>query len=574
MIHSQHENIDPTVTNSNGHELSIVLAGTQGENPSQGCQNARYSLHPRPTPNPKYTLPHALLTEADTQHEPTCFSNANKQHHWRTAMNEELNALIKNGIWSLVPYDPSMNVVGCKWVFRVKRKADGTIDRYKARLVAKGFHQQKGVGYTETFSPVVKPTTIRTVLSLAVSNGWEARQLDVSNAFLHGHLKEEVYVIQAPGFLDSFQPHHVCKLYRSLYGLKQAPQAWFQCLSSSLLQLQFVGSKMDSSLFVFNDRTTMIYVLVYVDDIIITGNNSAAIGKVISTLSSTFALKDLGILHYFLGIEVVPHSGGLILSQRKYIIDLLKRSHLADIKPIDTPMASSSKLSKSDGEPLSNPQQYRSILGTLEYVTLTRPELSFFVNKVCQFMHNPTSEHWVSVKRILRYLKKTISHGLFLSHAIQAFCDADWAGCLNDCRSIGGFAIYLGCNLVSWSAKKQHTVARSSTEVEYHAIANTSTEIIWFSSLLQELGISTSTSPVLWCDNLGATYLSANPIFHARTKHVEINYHFVRDQVSARKLSVKFISTKDQRADIMTKPLSSPHFTFIIDKLRVQERST
>ncbi|XP_021824947.1 uncharacterized protein LOC110765996 [Prunus avium] len=372
----QHDNIAHNVTNSSGLESVVHLAGNQRGNPSHGRNDTRYNLRPKPPPNPKYTIPHALLTEATSQHEPTCFSEANKHKHWRAAMNDELNALIHNGTWSLVPYNPSMNVVGCKWVFRVKRKVDGTIDRYKARLVAKGFHQQEGVDYTETFSPVVKATTIR--------------------------------------------------------------------------------------------RSIIIYVLIYVDDIIITGNNGAAINNVISTISLQFALKDLGKLHYFLGIEVIPQSGGLLLSQRKYILDLLKRSDLADMKPTHTPMASSTKLSKIGGEPLANPQQYRSIAGALQYVTLTRPELAFSVNKVCQFMYNPTTEHWTAVKRILRYLKHTLSHCLFLSkspsNGIQAFCDADWAGCPDDRQSTGGYVIYLGCNLVSWSAKKQPTVARSSTE--------------------------------------------------------------------------------------------------------------
>ncbi|XP_021829321.1 uncharacterized protein LOC110769611, partial [Prunus avium] len=298
-ILSQHDNIAHNVTNSSGLESVVHLVGNQRGNPSHGRNDTRYNLHPKPPPNPKYTIPHALLTEATSQHKPTCFSEANKHKHWRAAMNDELNALMHNGTWSLVPYNPSMNVVGCKWVFRVKRKTDGTIDCYKERLVAKGFHQQEGVDYTETFSPVVKATTIRTVLSIAVSHGWETRQLDVTNAFLHGHLNEEVYMIQPPGFVDDTKPHHVCKLHCSLYGLKQAPRAWFQCLSSCLLQLQFVGSKVDSSLFIFNDMSIIIYVLIYVDDIIITGNNGAAIANVISTLSLQFALKDLN----FLGIE-------------------------------------------------------------------------------------------------------------------------------------------------------------------------------------------------------------------------------------------------------------------------------
>ena len=221
---------------------------------------------------------------------------------------------------------------------------------------------------------------------------------------------------------------------------------------------------------------------------------------------------------------------------------------------------------------------YRSTVGAFQYVTLTRPDISYAVNKVCQLLKEPTEDHWSLVKRILRYLKETISHGLFIgSHStteLHAYSDADWAGCPTDRRSTGGYAIYMGQNLISWSAKKQHTIARSSTESEYRALANATAEVVWLQSLLQELGISQSKPPILWCDNLGATYLTVNPLFHARTKHIEVDFHFVRHLVSQRKLEVRFISTRDQIADIFTKPLTRCRHDMLKSKLKIIQKTT
>lgn len=236
-------------------------------------------------------------------------------------------------------------------------------------------------------------------------------------------------------------------------------------------------------------------------------------------------------------------------------------------------MSSSATLSLHSTQPEVDAVKYRSIVGALLYVTLTRPYITFAVNKVCQFMQSPREDHWQAVKRILRYLKHTADLGLLIRPSsnlqLHAFSDADWAGCPDDRRSTSGYAIYMGSSLISWSARKQRTVARSSTEAEYRALANATTELIWLQSLLQEIGFFPSSSHVLWCDNLGVTYLTANPIFHARTKHIEIDFHFVRDQVSRQLLQVKFISTKDQIADILTKPLSTQRFTLLCSKLNL-----
>jgi hypothetical protein len=252
-------------------------------------------------------------------------------------MQDEYDALIKQGTWSLVPPPTNHNIVGCKWVYKLKTHSDGSIARYKARLVAKGFHQQQGIDFDETFSPVIKPPTVRMIISLVVSLHWPLRQLDVSNAFLHGILKEEVYMSQPQGYTDPQNPHYVCKLHKSIYGLKQAPRAWFERFTGQLLQFGFVASTTDYSLFIYRTKTTIAYLLLYVDDIVLTSNTPTFFDQLIQHLSSVFELKDLGPLHYFLVIQVPRDSVGLNLSQAKYATALLHKHNMFHTKPISTP---------------------------------------------------------------------------------------------------------------------------------------------------------------------------------------------------------------------------------------------
>ncbi|KAM1069966.1 hypothetical protein ACFX15_001756 [Malus domestica] len=504
---------------------------------------------------------------SDLDYIPTTYLQASKHAHWRSAMQDEFNALQSTGTWTLVPPSSSYNVVGCKWVFRIKKNPDGTVERFKARLVAKGYHQQEGIDFQETFSPVAKPVTIRIILSLAVQFNWFLNQLDISNAFLHGDLKEDVYMQQPPGFSDPNLPHHVCKLRKSLYGLKQAPRAWFDKLFQALLRLGFQQSSSDASLFVLPGPTPVM-VLVYVDDILVTGPDSSLCTLFIQNLSAIFPVKDLGPLHYFLGLEIQRSSTGLFLHQTKYLLDLLGKTNMTGAKPCCTPLGST-KLDHS-GPFLSNPTEYRSFVGGLQYLTWTRPDISFAVNQICQFMHAPRDQHMQAAKRILRYLKGTVSEGLWFRKGathLTTFSDADWAGCLFDRRSTSGYNIFLGSNLISLSAKKQATVARSSTEAEYRSLAHTAAELTWICKIFRDLGFPLSQTPTLWCDNISAISLASNPVFHARTKHVEIDYHYIRELVLANLIKVHFVCSQDQLADIHTKSLSKSRFTALKSKL-------
>ncbi|CAA7017946.1 unnamed protein product [Microthlaspi erraticum] len=380
-------------------------------------------------PNPKYNLSARL---SDVPLEPRTVNQALKDKRWRGALSTEIDAFARNHTFDLVPRPLNHNVVGCKWIFTNKFFATGVFNRCKARLVAKGFNQQQGRDYTETFSPVIKATTIRIILDIAVSMSWPIQQLDVNNAFLQGTLEEEVYMEQPPGFVDKDHPSYVCKLNKAVYGLKQAPRAWYLELKAFLLSLGFKNSLADTSLFTLQVGKDFIYLLVYVDDILITGSTKAGIQRILNLLAERFSVKDPEDLNYFLGLEAHRTDEGLHLSQRKYIVDLLHKYNMVNAKPIGAPMASSPKLTLHSGVPLSDPLEYRKLVGSLQYLAFTRLDISYAVNRLSQFMHKPTQDHWQAAKRILRYLAGTPTHGIFFSAKnelkLHAFSDSDWGG--------------------------------------------------------------------------------------------------------------------------------------------------
>lgn len=534
---------------------------------------AQSSTHPMTTRAQTGSLkPKILATTLKPEPDPRTYKQALKHKHWQDAMTVEYNALVKNGTWSLVPCPTNVNVVGCKWIYRTKRKSDGSIERHKARLVAQGFSQQAGKDFFETFSPVVKPTTIRLVLSIALSNQWCLRQLDINNAFLNGELSEVVYMRQPKGFEDSHHPDHVCQLRKALYGLKQAPRAWFTKLKHYLVTQGFRACQSDTSLFVHHSAAATIYILVYVDDLIITGTDSGLINNFIINLNKVFALKDQGELHYFLGLQITRTSSGVQLTQEGYVRDILESTNMSAAAPITTPADPQHRLVRA-GDPFDDPALYRRTVGSLQYATITRPDITYAVNRVCQFMHSPTLDHWRAVKRILRYLAGTLSHSLHFSPtqatSFLAYSDAGWISDSDDSRSQFGYAIFHGSNLISWTSRKQKVVARSSTEAEYRSLAYTAAELLWLNILASELHVPITGSPLLLCDNVGAIFLSKNPVISTRSKHIALDFHFLRDQVDSGTLKIGHVSSVDQLADIFTKPLSKDRVSFLRSKLRV-----
>ncbi|CAL8159727.1 unnamed protein product [Prunus armeniaca] len=369
---------------------------------------------------------------------------------------------------------------------------------------------------------------------------------------------------QPQGFEDSAYPTHVCRLRKSLCGLKQAPRAWNAKFTGHLPALGFTVSHSDPSLCVKRVGLDSVILLLYVDDIILTGSKDSLVQEVIDELSAVFEMKDMGRLTYFLGLQISYHDNGdIFVCQTKYARELLAKAGMDTCRPCTTPCKPHCQLLASEGDSLSDPTIYRSIAGALQCLTFTRPDLCYAVNTVCQYMTQPSYLHFQLVKRILRYIHGTLDHGLTFTSGswdLHAYSDADWASDVNTRRSTTVFVVYLGNNPVSWQSKKQNSVSRSSTEAEYRALANTTADLAWVRQVLLDLKVFLPRPPTIHCDNLSALALSSTPVYHSRIKHLDIDFHFVRERVQKKDLIMQYIPTEEQVADIFTKELHGPIF--------------
>ncbi|CAM8888782.1 unnamed protein product [Rhodiola kirilowii] len=506
--------------------------------------------------------------------EPSSYNQAHTDPNWVEAMDKEIKALEANNTWILTELPAGKTLVDCKWVYKLKFKSDGTLERYKARLVARGFTQVEGLDYHDTFAPVAKMTTIRCLLAVAAVKHWPIYQLDVDNAFLHGTLDEEVYMKLPIGFYKKEKAAgKVCKLVKSLYGLKQASRQWFAKFSEAITAYGFQRSLNDYSLFTMNKDGEFLILLVYVDDVIITGTSSSMIGKVKQYIHDLFKIKDLGILKYFLGLEVARSDEGIFLNQRKYALELLEDHNLLQCKPAKTPMPSKHQLSLSAEPLLVDPLPYRKLVGKLIYMTITRPDLAYPIHILSQYMQNPTEEHWRAATRLLRYVKGAPAQGILFSAQssldLRTFCDADRATCPITRKSITGHCVLLGSSIISWKTKKQPVVSRSSTESEYRAMAVVCCELVWLARLLGDLGVEVPRPIPLYCDNKAAIHIAHNPVFHERTKHIEIDCHLVRSHILSSFISPLHVSTTEQPADIFTKSLQRDQLQHLCSKLGI-----
>jgi len=514
----------------------------------------------------------AFLLAITAGHEPYSYKEAILDDNWREAVSDEIVSLAKLGTWTVEDLPPGKKALGCKWVFRLKYKSDGTLERHKARLVVLGNNQTEGIDYSETFAPVAKMVTVRFFLQQVASMDWEVHQMDVHNAFLHGDLNEEVYMKFPPGF-RSEDNSKVCCLRKSLYGFKQAPRCWFAKLTTALKEYGFTQDISDYSLFVLERQDIRIHVLVYVDDLIITGSSITVINEFKSYLSSCFYMKDLGVLRYFLGIEVARSPAGIYLCQRKYAIDIISETGLLGVRPVSHPLPQNHKLAYASGKSMSDPSRYRRLVGRLIYLGTTRPELSYAIHTLSQYMQDPKPEHWEAALRVVRYLKSSPGQGILLrsntSLVLTGWCDSDFDSCPLTHWSLTGWFIQLGGSLISWKTKKHDVVSRSSAEAEYRAMADTVSELLWLRALLPALGIQCTAPIILHSDSLSAISLAANPVYHARTKHVGRDVHFVRDEIIGGTIATKHVSTTSQLADIMTKALGKREFEEFILKLGI-----
>lgn len=488
---------------------------------------------------------------------------------WNDAIEAEFNAHKRNNTWTAVPRKPDMKVISTKWVFAKKRNEHGEVTRWKARLVALGFLQMYGVDFFETYAAVANMNSIRILLSVCCAIGYVIEQLDVDTAYLNAELEEEVYIEIPQGlYVDS---KYVLKLNKALYGLKQAGNAWNKTIHKLIIDLGFKSCAGDMCIYVKQLGAEFVYVCLYVDDMIVAARKSDTVRDVKSAISSRFRIKDLGAVKHLLGMEIAydMSSREMTITQTQYINTITERFNQANARDTMNPCDPSVKLSKAncpkddeEKERMSK-KPYRSLVGCLMYVAqCTRPDVAYAVTHLSRFMENPGQEHWLAAIKILRYLKTTSDYGINYKSSTQAnapiaYCDADWGNNLDDRRSVSGVAIVMNGGPIVYKSKYQNTVALSSAEAEYLALSVCAQEIVWVRVMLQDLGFKPEGATQVWEDNQGSIALAQNTGYHARTKHVDIRHHFIREKVANHEIKLDYIATEHQLADAFIKSLGT-----------------
>lgn len=497
--------------------------------------------------------------------EPVNYSQAAKEGEWRKAMRVEIDAVERNNTWVLTELPTGRKAIDLKWIYKIKRDADGQIIKYKARIVAKGYVQKQGVDFEEVFAPVTRIETIRLLLALAAKNSWEVHHLDVKTAFLNGEIAEEVYVSQPEGFVKRGKERLVYKLLKALYGLRQAPRAWYSKLNRSLEDMGFVRCPYEQAVYSKKSGEEVLIIAVYVDDLLVTGSSLQVIEDFKKQMGCKFDMSDLGKLSYYLGIEVEQGKGYIQLKQSGYARKVLEKAGMSDCNSTKFPMDPKEVIHKDEKGVQVNATEFKSLIGGLRYLVHTRPDLAYSVGIVSRFMERPTVMHQNAAKRILRYVKGTIDLGLVYTkdsqnNMITGYSDSDLAGNVEDRKSTGGMVFYLNDSLVTWVSQKQRCVALSSCEAEFMAATAAACQAIWLRKLLTQITGRIIGPVTLFIDNKSALDLAKNPVFHGRSKHIDIRYHFIRECVEKGEIIVKHVRTDEQRADLLTKALSTVKF--------------
>ncbi|KAI5342994.1 hypothetical protein L3X38_010870 [Prunus dulcis] len=505
--------------------------------------------------------------------EPESFEEAAKDDSWKKAMEAEITMIEKNNTWELVDRPFDKPIIGVKWIYNTKLNLDGSVQKSKARLVPKGYSQKPGIDFNETFAPVARLDTVRTLVAVAAQSNWSMFQLDVKSTFLNGVLNEEVYVDQPSGFVIQGSEDKVYKLKRALYGLKQAPRAWYDEINSYFIKTGFYRSPSEATLYTKMSTSGILIVSLYVDDIIYTGSSKEMMAAFKDDTMRQYEMTDLGLLHHFLGLGVLQTDSCIFLHQKKYARTLLDKFGLKDCKSVATPLAVNEKLSKVDGSELADETLYRQMVGSLLYLTATRPDIMFAACLLARFMHNRTKKHMGTAKRVLRYIQGTISYGIAYDKGKGAvligYCDSDWSGSEDDMRSTSGYTFNLGSGAFSWASIRQSSVALSIAEAEYMSAAEATAQAMWLRFVLSDFGEEQVEPTQLLCDNTSAIAISKNPVHHHKTRHINRRFHFIRDALQNGEIDLLYCKTEEQLADIFTKPLARDRFEYLRKALGV-----